>query len=951
MMLLRSALRRSIFLVAALLPALAGCGALAPARQVAVWIVDGDDELAPDTPPDLENDVYSASRRQVRLKAALNETLALQLALRTAAPPAGPFDVLVSDLAGPGERLPAATSVALYRVHYVSVERFRSWYGAHTGRPAVPRLVPDMLVPWTAPRGGGPVILSEPRNEIVWLDLHVPPTAAPGEYRGRIEVRARGGTLVFAADLLLEVLPVALPNRRNLPVVCRVDPRDLLTMQLRWPRFSAEETRLLPGVPSHLAAVRLVNAAMQVFQAHRTTPILWASFPKFHPTGEGSVQVDWDDYDRLVSAWLDGSAFADGVRLEVWPLPVTLTYPDAERHGGVDAPAYGRLLAAYLHECQQHFAERGWLERAILRPCPPTGLTIHSVEQMRRVAAIVRQSEATAALVAHLPLRSLRGLGWYDAPAIELPDVRIWAPRALWFEPEALEREQQLGRQVWLMPDYPPYSGSLAVEALPSDARCLPWQAYRYGASALWIEDAATCAPTDTSAPRAEAGSTRGLVYPAEAFGLRDRPVPSVRLKRLRRGLLDYELLRLLEANGKQLLARRLAEQIVRWAGTAASLDDLLSVRETGWPREAGVYRLARLLMLDELAGDFGPSPTARQRQIDNLAQWGVLMSRRQQVAANVVGLRLSQKGAAWRAAVLVNVTNNADRPIQGRWTLASAPPGWGLAEDVVTNVDPGTRRLVRLSLDLEGLAYNIDGVYPFELAFESAASGSVPVPARLAVAACPPTEKAPTVDGRLEDWPWAASNALGDFRLSHSLPAERTRATDLPALPTQAFFIMDRDHLYVAVRCTLNPGEPPIWQSDNDVPIDGAIPWGQDVVEILLDPRGLVAGTSSDIYCLQVKPSGLLVARQGCRTDPPIGTCRPWPCGARVAVSVQRDVWIIELAIPLDSLGPEARRQRVWGVNVTRLDARRGEYSSWSGARGHCYLPQTLGSLIMLWP
>ena len=134
-------------------------------------------------------------------------------------------------------------------------------------------------------------------------------------------------------------------------------------------------------------------------------------------------------------------------------------------------------------------------------------------------------------------------------------------------------------------------------------------------------------------------------------------------------------------------------------------------------------------------------------------------------------------------------------------------------------------------------------------------------------------------------------------------------------------------------------------------MPIDGIVPWGQDLVEILIDPRPTTAGTSGDLYCLQVKPSGLLVARKGCRTDPPIGASQVWPSGARVAVTVGRDAWVVELAIPLGAFDPQTRRNNYWGLNVTRLDARRGEYSSWSGARGNCYSPQSLGNLIMVWP
>lgn len=929
-----------------LLAVLGTTGCLQPrSPAVAIWAVSGDEELTHDTPPSPENDAYSSSRGELRLTAALNETVAFQLALRTGTPPAGPFQVELSDFEGPGGLLPAAMVVTLYRVQYTRIEQFRSWYPGHATRPATPTLFPDVLVPWSAPRGGGPMLLSESRNEIVWGDVHVPPTIAPGEYGGRLLVRSAANQApVFACAVRLEVLPVALPGPRSLPVVCRVDPRDLLVAHLRWPRAPAEHTRLLPGVPSHLAPVRLANETMRRLQEHRTTPVLWASFPKLRPLGDRQVEVEWSEYDRLVAPWLDGSAFDDQVGLQVWPIPASLDYPAADKSGGLEAPQYAGLLTAYLAECQRHFAERGWLERAIVRLCPPEPLSRAAVDRVRRAAAITRQSNTGLRIMAHLPARSLRGLGWHNAPTVELPDVGAWAPPAMWFEPSALAQEQALGRQAWLVPDQPPYSGSLAVEAPLTDTWTLPWLAYRYGIDGLWIEDAANLAESRTAEPhQPQAGA--GLLYAGETYGLHDTPVVSARLKRLRRGLQDYELLKLLEANGQQLLARRVAEQVVRWAGTDAGLENLLSTKEPGWPTRPEILRLARTLMLRELAGEFVRDATARQQQVASLAEWALMFNQADRVTATVDSVRLVPAPAGLRARVGVSVSNATDRPVEGRWRLPNPPPGWHVPPAVPSATPAGGRRTAEIELDLAGLAYNVDGVYPFDVVFETNGLGTFVRPARLAVAACPRIETPPRIDGRLDDWPLASNNAAGDFRLCRGPAAGPAQ----PTLHTQAFFCLCDERLYVAVRCALRAGEPPVWEADNIIPVDGASPWGQDVVEVLIDPRSTAEGTSSDVYCLQVKPSGLLLARRGGRTDPPIGGSEDWPCGARAAVQIERETWIVELAVPLEALGPAARTSAVWGFNVTRLDARRGEYSSWSGARGHCYAPRSLGNLIML--
>ncbi len=934
-------------LLASLLLTASGCLAPAPPHGLVVWAVSGEEELTTTTAPNLENDVYSAARQELRLAAALNETVAFQLGLTTSTLPAGPFTVEVTDLTGPADTLAANDIVRLYRVQYTRVEQFRSWYTAYTGRPATPTLVPDVLVPWSAPRGGGPVTLSEQRNEIVWVDLCVPPTATPGEYRGRVVVRNRAGATTFTSELRLEVLPIALPGRRSLPVVCRVDPRDLLAAHLRWPREEAEQTRLLPDAPNHFAAVRLVGATMQLLQEHRLNPVLWAAFPKFRPTSERRVEIDWSEYDALVSGWLDGSAFSDRDPLEVWPVPVSLDYPSAAQNGGLDSPQYARLLSAYLAECRRHFAERGWLNRAVLRIAPPAPLAQSSVDRVKRLAAIVRQSETMLPLVAHLPAGSLRGLGWHEAPAVALPDVGVWAPPAMWYEPELMARERKLGHATWFMPDHPPFSGSLTSAAPLLDAWILPWLAYRYGAGAVWIEHATEIGTAPPPAAR-EPWISAPLIYPGTDFGLREAgPVPTLRLKRLRRGLQDYELLKLLETNGEVLLAQKVTEQVIRWGTTDACLDNLLDTKEAGWPQQAAVLRLARVLILRELASTFAPSPAARQNQIASLSEWSLMFNQAERVTATVDGVRLTPAPTGMSARVYCSVSNAANRPIEGRWALPAPPADWQPAADVPVNVPPGTRRSSRLDVFLTGLAYNTDGVYPFELTFDTTALGAFVRPARLAVAACPRPERVPVLDGRLDDWPLGSNNAAADFRLARG----GAQTGGAPTLPTRAFFCMDQTNLYIGVQANLRGGEPPLWQADNVIPIDGTIPWGQDVIELLIDPRPSTEGTSSDLYCLQVKPSGLLVARKGCRTEPPTGSSEPWSCGARVAVKVEREFWTVELALPLEALGPQARRNNLWGVNVTRLDARRGEYSSWSGARGYCYTPRALGNLIMLWP
>jgi hypothetical protein len=477
----------------------------------------------------------------------------------------------------------------------------------------------------------------------------------------------------------------------------------------------------------------------------------------------------------------------------------------------------------------------------------------------------------------------------------------------------------------------------------------LAWQAYRYGIDAIWIEHAAEFRGSK------DAGAVSpgdALIYPGVDYGLVEQPLPSIRLKRLRRGLLDYELLRLLERGGKPLLAARTSERLVRWGFTDACAENLLCTRAVGWPDNAYVYWLARKVLLQELVNEFAPSAAGREQQASNLADWGRVMNQAAQVRAAVRGVRLAMVGADLRARVFASVSNGMDQALQGRWQFPALPVGWQPLADQATSVAPQGRAVATIELNLAGLTYNLDGAYPFQILWDTETAGAFSAAGRLAVAACPLVDQSPTIDGSLADWMLATNNAAGDFRLVRGDGSgERRRGDREPTLPTRAYFCMDRDQLYFAARCQLERGERPFWQADNTVPLDGAIPWGQDLVELLLDPHNTQEGTGSAIYCLQIKPSGLLVARKGCLTDPPLNESELWQSGARVAVRVEEDAWIVEAAVPIASLGDAALRNRIWGCNITRLDARRGEYSSWSGAAGYTYAPHLLGNLVLLRP
>ncbi len=931
------------YALAALTSWLWGC-ALPSRGPVEVWIVGDSHQLTAHSTPLAENETYSAATQTVRLHAAVNDVVAFQIALRTRQPPAGPLDVRIEPLRRPdGEVLPGGAR--LFRMDAVRVQHFESWYAAFVRVPIEPVDLLDVLVPWDAPRGGGPVRLSDSATAGVWVDIPVPPGTAPGRYAGRLVVQdVARRRVVHVSRIELRVVPVAIEAAPSLPVVVRVDPSDLLREQLNWPR-QASLVRIIPDDPAHASAVRLVQATMRLLHAHRLVPVLWASFPPFAPRTPdrgGGLDVDFAAYDALVRGYIDGSAYDDRVPAARWVLPVCADHPDVRRNGGLGSPRYARLLRDYLRQCAEHFSRRGWLERAFIRFDAPDGYTNGTVARLERLSQMVRRAELSIPIAAHLPMQSLAGFGWLDAPQVRLPGVGLWLVPAEWFEPAAARQRRALGARIGLVPGEPPYSPSLAVEAAATDAAELGWLAYRYDIDELWIEHAA-----DRAGLRKRRAGEAPLVWPGRRYGLREAPVPSARLKRLRRGVLDHALLALLRTHGHALLAQRTARRIVRRALTEACDDNLLTWDRCGFANEPYELALARRAVLDELAGILSPGSSRTGSTDVAQAAWARVLAAAVPLSVRVIGTRLRWTAGGLEARVLCEVDNAGARAVAGTLTLAAVPAGWQVLDTPQVRVAPGARVRARVRVLLRGLAYNADGCVPFRVRFNSADGARYDAEARLAVAACPQTETPPVLDGDLRDWPVLPNNTAGAFALVRG-----RRAADgslRPTLATRAAFVRDESWLYIAVHCELPPGALPRWQADNLIPTDRGIPWQQDVVEVLLDPQNLPEGGAGELYVLAVKPSGLLEARHGPRTLPPMCPSRPWPVDARVAVRVRRGrSWTIEIAIPRSAFPAPLRSARLWGLNVTRLDAARGEYSSWSAARGTAYTPSRLGNLLL---
>jgi hypothetical protein len=172
--------------------------------------------------------------------------------------------------------------------------------------------------------------------------------------------------------------------------------------------------------------------------------------------------------------------------------------------------------------------------------------------------------------------------------------------------------------------------------------------------------------------------------------------------------------------------------------------------------------------------------------------------------------------------------------------------------------------------------------------------------------------ERAPTLDGKLDDPCWTAAKAATAFLINN---------TDTPAqFGSSAMVAYDDAALYVAVRCE----EPnvadlqtrPLPRDDNDV-------FRTDCVEIMLDPER----SQNEYYHLGINASGS-VADRVCTQGGYIGDWS-WDASVTAAAFVGDKFWSCEIAIPFYSLGISPKVGSTWRINVCREKKKPAENSS----------------------
>ena len=297
---------------------------------------------------------------EARLRAARGECEGIQVYV---SPPAEVRSADVVPLRGPGR---SVLPVNVFREEWMQVSRATEGGGA-TG------LWPDPLLPVHRARGGtNPAVLpaqsSPERPLVLYLEACVPAAMEAGIYRGHLAV-SFGDDTSATLPLELAVAPVDIPATSTLKNTWGLGVY-VLAHGFGVQRDSPD-------------GVALLRAAGRALLEHRLSGFQMGIDPlPSRPGPAGTRVVDFSGYDAEMAEVLGGTALPSGARF------TTAEIRDDRRLGRADR-------IAYLRAWQAHFAERGWPQLlwyyAKDEPAPGDD-------------PVVRDEAALTRAVGHLPL-------------------------------------------------------------------------------------------------------------------------------------------------------------------------------------------------------------------------------------------------------------------------------------------------------------------------------------------------------------------------------------------------------------------------------------------------------------------------------------------------------------------------------------------------------------------
>ncbi|HUW56503.1 MAG TPA: glycoside hydrolase domain-containing protein [Planctomycetota bacterium] len=429
-------------------------------------------------------------------------------------------DVKVNDLIGRGGARIGADNVKLYRVHYVDCG----------GQGRLPDSMVPLVNPKTGKRIGGefgvPFDVPGGTHASVWAELHVPADATPGDYKSSVDVTV-GGVPAAGIPVALTVWPVTLPKETTL----------LTYFALRW---DTPQRDYLQSIHAHRMDVWYVYGVGNSLEKQ----------------GD-DVVVKWNpDYEKTLDDYFSGELFPDGVPGKTH----LLGKPSWEVWLGLRS---GKTRVSILKQYEARYKDKPWIGRCAwffidepgrgqMKWCQDSGRDVKQYSPSIRFLLTTHYNKDLVGLVDVWDAIINREVIDWDAPG-----------------PEPYRDETAKGRTVIncvTVNSNTPTSPNTFIHHRAMNTRIWPWVTYALDQKGIELWE--TKPAPSVALPR-KFGTVWGdgsLFYrglPEELEIPEEIALPSIRLKILRDGIEDFELLSMLAKKDPDL-AKKLCHRMVQ---------------------------------------------------------------------------------------------------------------------------------------------------------------------------------------------------------------------------------------------------------------------------------------------------------------------------------------------------------------------------------------------------
>lgn len=488
-------------------------------RSFVVTPVSSLEKIMPDHPP-------VPLGTEARIEACRNEWESLQLVVQPTSSRLVRLSVAVSGLAGAGRAIPSSWA-EVRAVGYVPA-------ADHLQPGAPKRLWPDLLTPGLAEDDVVEIEATTPQP--LWVSVHVPEDASPGEYTGTIALAEEGGSEAWMPLTVVvhnAVLPSAGEYRFSLGFW---QSPEAVAEQYGLGTWSGEHWELLHAYLEDLAAhgQKLATVRRNMFE--------------WRLNEAGQPVFNYTVFDRYVSLCRE-VGIDEGI--EYYSMfntdgDSTVTWVDAAGSAKSETAnpgdeAYDTAWTAFLTDFAAHLEEQGWLENVFICPADEPRDTPDApvLDRFARCAELVHAADPR--LKVTVALDSLESACKLAPHA----DRMVFKLRDDVYDRElAAEKRASGGRveaYICCHPDRP----NTFITSPNIDSRVIGWLIFREQLQGLLRWSYERWPPDPRGQPEGDGRYAAGdlfIVYPGP-----DGPYPSPRWEILRDGIEDYECLRSLE--------------------------------------------------------------------------------------------------------------------------------------------------------------------------------------------------------------------------------------------------------------------------------------------------------------------------------------------------------------------------------------------------------------------